>query len=112
MTQHSKAPWKACRYGECRCGFIWSADGQTHVASVHGPDALGEDWYGSDIACNEETKQANARLIAAAPELLEALKVTVRMLEAAHRELGMYTAHDKRINAARAAIAKAEGREA
>lgn len=53
-----------------------------------------------------------ANLIAAAPELLESLKVTVRMLEAAHRELGMYTAHDKRITAAQAAIAKSEGREA
>jgi len=72
MSEHSLGPWRACHDGECKCGFIWSADHETHVASAHGPGALGADWYGSDIVCNHETQKANARLIAAAPELLAA----------------------------------------
>lgn len=62
------------------------------------------------IANTDNARQyENARLIAAAPDLLESLKTTLRMLEAAHRELGMYSPGDKRIRAAREAISKATG---
>lgn len=49
---------------------------------------------------NPETWRANALLIAAAPELLEALKGVVRVADRKTREF----------DAARAAIAKAEGK--
>ena len=49
--------------------------------------------------------EANARLIAAAPELLEALKQTLEAMESAAFEID-----DPRILIAREAIAKAEGR--
>jgi len=58
----------------------------------------------------EGETRANAYLLANADQLLEHLKTTLRMLEAAHRQLGMWTADNPRIQAARAAIAKAEGR--
>lgn len=51
--------------------------------------------------------EAAAALIAAAPDLLKSLKETVKMLEAAYRQLGMYSADNTRIAAARAAIDKA-----
>lgn len=65
-------PWRVCRDGDCTCGFVWSACGEIHVASVHGPESLGQDYYGSDVATLDAP--ANARLIASAPDLLEALE--------------------------------------
>ena len=50
-------------------------------------------------------------LIVAAPDLLDSLQVTLRMLEAAHRQLGMWTKDNPRIAAAHTAIAKATGGE-
>jgi len=35
------------------------------------------DWYGSDTVCNKPTQEANARLIAAAPDLLAALEAVM-----------------------------------
>ena len=58
---------------------------------------------------NNETKEANARLMSAAPDLLLSLVETTRMLEAAHRQIGMYSVDNPRIVAARAAIKKATG---
>jgi len=74
---------------------------------LHVAQLSSEPHEADDIPFHEA--EANARLIAAAPDLLAALQDTLRMLEAAHRELGMFTAHNKRIIAARAAIAKATG---
>lgn len=104
MATHTPGPWTACRKGECRCGFIWGADGDTHVASAHGPDALGADYYGSDLACDAETQKANIRLIRAAPELLEALE---QALDDMRDDLCVCLATKEQM---RAAIAKAEGR--
>lgn len=58
--------------------------------------------YGCDEAAELGTKEANARLIVAAPELLEALK----LLLAARKDFELMTA----ASAAETAIAKAEGR--
>lgn len=62
---------------------------------------IAEAEYMRDHKGLRERTQANARLIAAAPELLEALKEVVRISDRKHN------AWDK----ARAAIAAAEGRE-
>ena len=43
-------------------------------------------------------------------DLVAALNDTLKMLEAAHRQLGMYSADNPRIVKARTALAKAEGR--
>lgn len=53
----------------------------------------------------------NANLLAAAPELFEALRQTLRMLEASYRQLGMNFSDNERVKSARAAIAKALGEE-
>ena len=52
--------------------------------------------------------EANARLIAAAPELLEALEDLASLAEAAMREVGEYDI-EAELSDARAAIAKATG---
>lgn len=67
-----------------------------------------------DTARSQEEDEANARLIAAAPELLEALRMTSQALAwLAHGKCrgfhpGLPTA-DESLDAARAAIAKAIG---
>jgi hypothetical protein len=53
---------------------------------------------------------ANARLIAAAPDLLEALRALAECVEG-YRQTGCLGAWDKPLGEARAAIAKAEGEQ-
>jgi len=78
-----------------------------------------QEWFvrvdGDDIAIasdirdrNGNHSEANARLIAAAPELLEALEDLASLAEAAMREVGEYDI-EAELADARAAIAKATG---
>lgn len=86
--------------------MIWDGTGNIHVATVHDADALGRSYYGSDSACTAEVRKANARLIAAAPDLLRELKFMANFIADDHdnaEEFGFY-------RDALAAIAKAEGR--
>lgn len=89
MSKHTPGPWKVAAIP----GAVIAVDNTT-IAKV---------FYGERSVCD-----ANARLIAAAPELLEALKG----LESRH-EPGVFCDHAAapcdRCDAARVAIAKAEG---
>jgi len=58
-----------------------------------------------EAGATSDEARANARLIAAAPELLEALQSITDMVQA------MYNVEGKYIKAARAAIAKAKGNQ-
>lgn len=100
---HTPEPWEA----EVR-GKRWDVyptpryPCQQPVASGHARD-LGETFAGES--------EANARLIAAAPELLEALRAVTHQ---AAKEIDQSATHDglnncKLLTQARAAIAKAEG---
>lgn len=88
------------------------------VAAKHtaGPWLVSETFAvgpaGEIVACtphNHSRKEANARLIAAAPELLEALQGLVRFTDAVRVQVGMGKTQLERLAKARAAIAKAEG---
>ena len=62
-------PWKSCCNGACNTGLIWALPADVVVAqalSCHDRDTLGD-------GVSQEVAAANARLIAAAPELLAAL---------------------------------------
>ena len=91
----------------------WLLSGNTIYALMHAGRRKGDEQFKNrfsayvqaDRECPDDEHEANARLIATAPELLEALKACVLWMdtnyersEAAHR-------------AARAAIAKAEGKQ-
>ena len=88
---YSPAPWRE----------IINRDGTLNIATNR--DSEGESYK---IALVNNYNRANARLIAAAPELYEALKA---MLFKAEHGNGL-EAHYKVNEAARAALAKAEGK--
>lgn len=63
MAGHTKGPWRVDPASNCD---VQTLGGGQEVASTH-PGVLNGGY------CDPTTAQANARLIAAAPELLEAL---------------------------------------
>jgi len=102
-TKHTPGPWKISD-GAILCQNV-NAYGNFHIARFDRGDS---DNTGEDLA--------NARLIAAAPELLAALKDTLCLAEAYFDTLpddGEAQDHYMTcvIELARNAIAKAEGRE-
>ncbi len=96
MSAHTPGPWFAKRMRNDNGNFDIDSVGGYFVAKSIGGLDVGEE-------------EANARLIAAAPELLAALQRAYMAL------IGYLPGHrnaitDAAIDAARAAIAKAEGR--
>jgi hypothetical protein len=92
-AQHTRGPW-----GLAEAINVWVMAGPLHVASI--PRAGDGDW-----------SKANARLIAAAPDLLAALTFIVEQAgnpANAHHTLGAW-AHGEGMQMAQDAIAKAEG---
>ena len=70
MNMHTEGPWEACEHGD-----YGDNDGQCRVVS--GDDIRIAVVLGLDTPENE----ANANLIAAAPELLEAVEILVSVRE-------------------------------
>lgn len=97
MSEHTPGPWRILEWANERKGFIaivGPSDPPEHVSDVF---PFGKRAEGQPLAQH----QANARLIAAAPELLNALQ---ELLHDAFED-----AHPEGVKKARAAIAKAEG---
>jgi hypothetical protein len=67
MTDHTPGPWVVDAIGQI---FLAGIGPQPRICFVNGP-AGKQAW---EITVTEAEKAANARLIAAAPDLLEALK--------------------------------------
>ncbi len=99
MSKHTPGPWRVWEVSEEHWNICETEDRarHSHFASV----SVGNCWW--------DEGKANARLIAAAPELLEALKLL-------HDETADYVRvnnlgdpwHNQSMKLARAAIAKAE----
>jgi len=108
---HTPGPWLAATHLDKRhhyhavMAYKGGKDGEGGlVASVH----FG---FGSHFIDSEA--QANARLIAAAPDLLAALKTALPLIEKAHKSAvnkAVYIPLQTAMENARAAIAKAEPR--
>lgn len=111
-AKHTPGPWGLCAHLQsiekdqgCRCGYrgvIYGPDGYFaicqpgHDADEPGQEGLGPRRY------DRETEIANAHLIAAAPDMLEALKMVLQH--------GRIDDSESRMNMVAAAIVKAEGR--
>ena len=99
ITKHTPGPWASDDSGRVYA----IGGGYVPLRTPFREDAFTEGPNRSDHP--EETLLANARLIAAAPELLEALKAILDPIT--NTDEALYT-HSREM--ARAAIAKAEGR--
>lgn len=96
MSKHTPGPWRAA----VRRGYAAVASGpQTDTVMV-------ADCRTVDV--DLPTATANACLIAAAPDLLEALKILLADMDAEYRDRNGDADHDG-MDLARAAIAKATG---
>lgn len=93
-TKHTPGPWRLRPSSGGRPAIIYGNDGWpvADVATYHG-------------RVSQEQQDANACLIAAAPDLLENLQRMVRLLEVEDARLANFG----EVEAARAAIAKATG---
>lgn len=99
-TKHTPGPWAITRYS--------TSDGQLRIVTDDNQALpLASVNYGDGITM--KTTAANARLIAAAPDLLEALKKVLAFAEA---PVSMSADHDGILAEVRAAIAKATGKTA
>lgn len=97
-AKHTPGPWSVSE----RLGFGWLIHPNVAVA------------YGGEGSGKQDEGEHNAHLIAAAPELLEALKNNLQFAEACHRMTDdklMREAIGSDIIKARKAIAKAEGKQ-
>lgn len=94
MSKHTPGPWKQHLVDET----LIIANDQTAIAST----SIDYD--------RAETAEANARLIAAAPELLCSCRALVESFDAYVKEQIRIIEQPVEITAARIAIAKAEGR--
>lgn len=85
-AKHTPGRWRACREGECRCGMIWSTGQDVMIVTAYGEKEHGVKQFAIAAAHRDSgdaadlvysvvpapEQAANARLIAAAPELLAA----------------------------------------
>ena len=100
MSGHTPGPWRISKYSETA---VQAKDGRG-VASTGG--------FQSSVADENPTNQANARLIAAAPDLLKAAKTMLQYYDAFVEDKTAFPGETEMYaDPLRAAIAKAEGQE-
>ena len=103
MTKHTPGPWEAVSQG---MGYGIQGDGRNHCVAFTNTASCSKAALRANVTKDEE-EFANARLIAAAPELLEALYNMV--ISAVPGMNWTDESGQLMIRNARAAIAKARG---
>lgn len=102
MSEHTPGPWHVTEEIDRFHGGETIRPGDGRTAS---PVAVICDFNRYD---RDDERRANAQLIAAAPEVLEALKFSVSV----HKSHGLYDLSERMaVQKAETAIAKAEGRK-
>lgn len=105
-VKHTPGPWLTAR-NECHIGGIATIH---HCINNDWVEVWSDKWFEGD-GLTEEVMEANARLIAAAPDLLEALQECVSMLEQfCFSDANCEGAVTAQVNEARNAIRKATGK--
>lgn len=101
MSKITNGPWRVSE------PFNTRAAGEAYTIRHDRRDRTKWNGYVADVLCNSPNAKANADLIAAAPELLDALKSTLSLLKVFTRETDAVA---KAVwDAAESAIASAEG---
>ena len=84
-------PWRPCHAGECQCGMIWSESQDVHIVTAYGEREQGAKQFviaaahhetgdAADLVyavVPEAERNANAKLCAAAPDLLAACEAAI-----------------------------------
>jgi len=104
QTKHTPGPWRAVAQKMTGHMFVERDLGNKNLPYAANNTLSESRLLIASIESGEA--ESNARLIAAAPDLLEALAFLVRVCESEPEACGIYKAH---IAQARAAIAKAKG---
>lgn len=108
MSEHTPGPWFVHDFSEI-CLEQAPQVGDVTVSCDH-PATITVARMGRALTATIEEARANARLIAAAPDLLEAMEGIVHFSDAvAYREDILSVSLRQWIDAGRSAIAKAEG---
>lgn len=119
MSGHTPGPWVECGHdrGGCQCRMVWSrtSDGTVATAIHHKAIAcVHQEWGdGKDMIYGDfppEEVAANARLIAASPDLLGAAKAAFDLLTVLGGESADLASGHVPGEMLRNAIAKAEGK--
>lgn len=115
MSAHTPGPWSVPHFARahgCGCRYIFAGEYLGGIAEVYVDNGMMPSGGGNDCPSVDEAT-ANARLIAAAPDLLEALNFLVNLAGRHSSACPAQRNPDARcacgIGPARAAIAKAEG---
>lgn len=101
-VKHTAGPWTfSARHPLNACAEVYADDGCTSIATCCGGDDAERDEQ-TGVWGPQPTRNANARLIAAAPDMLDALK-------GAEEWLSGWASAEPFLTTIRTAIAKAEG---
>lgn len=110
-TTHTPGPWRAQR--DIRAAHMrnkpgWNPDNPEHCDwAIYGPSYRVGLLEQIRPWCGEQENEANARLIAAAPDLLAACEIIAKVFSPEHKGMGADAIAV--VKQARAAIAKARG---
>lgn len=99
---HTPGPWAARREFSSLC--IVDAQGD-YIADIHDRETYDENLEVEDESASEAEASANARLIAAAPDMKDAIKDVLHFHDSGGHEGDL----DEALRLCRAAIAKARG---
>ena len=110
-TKHTPGPWRVSRHNADRPGLGWILETETNTVIGRINDAVDEIDPYTHIPVRSETTDANARLIAAAPELLECAEAYMEFLWSEWHATMTQAAfdNDPEVVRVRAAIKKARG---
>lgn len=117
MSKHTPGPWSVPHMARdevaCNCAYVLAEPYMGSICTISISDGKTISDFGNDCPPLDEAR-ANARLIAAAPDLLEAMQAAIEcgMVPVSSAKEGGATAHSQQVRVAdqiRDAIAKATG---